>query len=274
MCVKCHHSSYSITYTTLTVTIVGCGSSLSQVSSPLADQTFDYSSTSTMEYPGNVNHFFQSSNSNCPVTSCTLYASDCSSSAASNVWLGGSTPWTININKNVIAGYSNTYCYSCTNGAQTITYSPWAVTVNGCTNKLLALSSPLASQTYLFSASTTTATPGDWSSFFQNSNPSLCPLVRCKLKISDCSSDSTNTDVTMSSSSPFTITAKRNVAAGYSVTLCVRCNNGVDYINVTPWTVTQEGCDSLSLISSPQSDQTFFYCMENKVIIQNHRIEF
>ena len=48
----------------------------------------------------------------------------------------------------------------------------------------------------------------------------------------------------MASSSPWAVSASKNVLAGYSYTICVSCTNGVQTVTENRWVVTLTGCGS------------------------------
>jgi len=53
----------------------------------------------------------------CPTPTCTLKASDCTTAySAGRLTISGSSTWPITAFKNVIVGYSDIACISCTNG--------------------------------------------------------------------------------------------------------------------------------------------------------------
>jgi len=65
-------------------------------------------------------YFSNTETSDCPITGCTLYESDCSTVMSSPISIGVSSPWDIFANIAIPAGYSETLCVECTNGSQTV----------------------------------------------------------------------------------------------------------------------------------------------------------
>jgi len=78
---------------------------------------------------------------NCPTSSCSLqtYASGTCGTYSGRIRIPvNSSPWTINADKNVNLGYTESMCISCTNGIQTIIYPNYAVsqTENPCRSSI------------------------------------------------------------------------------------------------------------------------------------------
>ena len=92
----------------------------------LTDKVYDYDAgaTTTTVYAF-TDVFTNSKTSACPVTSCTLKQSDCSTALVapfdSLMTIEGSTPWTFKISQAQASGYPNVVvCYSCTNSGHTV----------------------------------------------------------------------------------------------------------------------------------------------------------
>ena len=67
---------------------------------------------------------------------------------------------------------------------------------------------------------------GDWTTFFVNSDTANCPIVECALKLPGCSTAYTSGELSISGTDPFTLTANKNVVAGWTETVCIECHNG------------------------------------------------
>ena len=167
-------------------------------------------------------YFSNTDSTNCPVTSCTLYESDCTTVLSSPVSIGSSTPWDITALRNTLAGYSQTMCISCTNGAQTVQKDNWSLTLLACEN---GLTSPASSPTSSLLAYDSSASPEviypissswtSWDSYFSNAGSNNCPITSCTLYESDCATALTS-PVSMGASSPWDVAAMKNVFAGYT----------------------------------------------------------
>ena len=72
----------------------------------------------------------------------------------------------------------------------------------------------------------------------------------------------TTTYFIMASNSPWIITAKKNILAGYDVTVCIECTNGVDTITLKNYRINQviNTCSAdLSAATSAPSNPTLTY---------------
>lgn len=77
-------------------------------------------------------YFSNTDSSNCPITECSLYESDCSTGFSGDVFIDSSTPLLVEMLRNQINGYSHSLCVKCTNGAQTVEKNGWDVSLIGC----------------------------------------------------------------------------------------------------------------------------------------------
>jgi hypothetical protein len=64
-------------------------------------------------------HFNNQYTTDCPITSCSLYENDCSTSFSGNVAMSATSPWSITMDRTITAGYQYDLCVKCTNGHQT-----------------------------------------------------------------------------------------------------------------------------------------------------------
>jgi hypothetical protein len=102
-----------------------------------------------------------------------------------------------------------------------------------CSVVLSKAPSPLEDQTFMYSASpiTTTLSAG-WSSFFKNSELLNCPITSCTLLGNGCSNSYEtaypNGQLSINTSSPFTLTTNKNIPTGFTETVCIQCHNGDD----------------------------------------------
>jgi hypothetical protein len=129
LCISCTNGVQTVQETRWVVTLVGCSSSLTvPSSSPSAKSLTYYSSTSSyytsyeiyLDSSGwdySYGYFSNSMSSDCPITSCSLYDSDCSTPRSTDISMDSSSPWDVHADRTVLAGYSYTICVSCTNGA-------------------------------------------------------------------------------------------------------------------------------------------------------------
>ena len=69
----------------------------------------------------------------------------------------------------------------------------------------------------------------DWDTYFANTDSTHCGINECILYESDCSTVMTS-PISMGASTPWDVTALKNIAAGYTLSLCVSCTNGYDIV--------------------------------------------
>jgi hypothetical protein len=112
-------ADYKATYD---LTYVDCSSVLLSSNSP-EDVTIDYDSISgpetislTSSWTDFYTYFSNTDPSNCPITLCSLYENDCTTTTSSPLTMGGSDPWSIEADNTVTAGYTQTFCVKCTIG--------------------------------------------------------------------------------------------------------------------------------------------------------------
>ena len=105
---------------TVTQSPIDCSAVLS-LGTPTALTPLTYNAATTTQdiAAGNSGFFVNSEPVNCLLTSCSLlsYASGTCGTYSGRIRIPvNSSPWTINADKNVNLGYSETFCISCTNG--------------------------------------------------------------------------------------------------------------------------------------------------------------
>jgi hypothetical protein len=65
-----------------------------------------------------------------------------------------------------------------------------------------------------------------WDDYFDNSDPDNCGITSCALYESDCVTLMTSSEhVTMEVSTPWAITMDRSIVTGYSLEVCIICDN-------------------------------------------------
>ena len=67
-----------------------------------------------------MNFFSSEDNTNCPVTSCILMESTCSTemTAETNLLIGSSSPWMVSAKQNIVDGWKKSFCLKCIGTAQ------------------------------------------------------------------------------------------------------------------------------------------------------------
>jgi hypothetical protein len=108
--------------------------------------------------------------------------------------MGDSSPWDMTAEKDRAAGYSQSLCVSCTNGAQNITIDDWVVTqtASPCASTLTVPSSDPGTLSLTYSSSAGNY-KHNWypEEYFSNTDSSNCPITSCTLYDSDCSTERT-----------------------------------------------------------------------------------
>ena len=100
-----------------------------------------------------------------------------------------------------------------------------------CAGHLLVADLPLTDQTDLYDAQSSgkVSIGYDWSNFFKTTDATNCPASSCALYDSSCqtplasSSENNKDNIIMTSTSPWQLSALNNVAAGYDVSVCIKC---------------------------------------------------
>ena len=104
-----------------------CFTSLTDASPAKANVALTYDA-STIDTIGQVSDFVVNSDAtNCPVTTCGLYAAGCTTPYATaypseHLVIESATPWTITARRNNYHGYTETVCVKCTNSPSYITF--------------------------------------------------------------------------------------------------------------------------------------------------------
>jgi len=99
-------------------------------------------------------------------------------------------------------------------------------TADPCLSSLSAAAP--SNPTFAYDAVTTIETIGGWSLFVANSDAANCPVTSCSIYdgSSSCLISYLGGQLSVASTDPFTITANKNVQAGWTETVCVACING------------------------------------------------
>ena len=150
-----------------------------------------------------------------------------------------STSTTVTANVNIGAGYSETFCISCTNDAGGLTLDTKNLdnyqvqqSANPCITALNPIApSPTDPLIFTYHASNT-QTIGDWTTFMTSTSSPTCDPTSCTLYGAGCSTAYATAypggKTSIAGSTPWAITAARNENAGWTETICVLCTNGQD----------------------------------------------
>jgi hypothetical protein len=207
-----------------------CGISLT-AKTP-ANPTLIFDAVTTTESVGDQSVFFENADGlNCPITSCSILAVGCGTAyPPGELSISGSFPFTVTSNKNVLVGWTETVCIECSNALQTITFDNYVVTQNRDCGTALTLVSMPADPVLAYDA-VSTASIGQWDSFFANSDATNCAITSCSMVFSlACGGTfgaTLTTDVSIAAINPFALTADQNLALGYVATFCMSCSNSL-----------------------------------------------
>jgi hypothetical protein len=72
-------------------------------------------------------------------------------------------------------------------------------------------------------------TSSKWGTYFSNSNPNFCGISQCSLYEDDCTTAMSD-PISMDSSSPWDMKARKDIDAGYTQIICIECSNGVQRV--------------------------------------------
>jgi len=191
--------------------------------------------------------FKQKDETNCPVKSCTLLKAGCQSphSAAGmgeNIAMAETSPWTITIMDNVLAGYTpQKMCIMCDNEYQKIYLDDISVSQTArCIDKITAKAwTQSAPWEYVKDAPAKTFTTG-FADFVTNNDmdkANFCNPTSCSLKESDCT---TNWDSVKNKGINMNPTTKAlrhtQQLHGFIYKACVSCSNKYNTVT-SPFTV-------------------------------------
>jgi len=73
--------------------------------------------------------------------------------------------------------------------------------------------------------------------------------MTCSLKNKGCVTTYSGTQLSMSSSMPFALTANNNVPLGYSETVCAYCTSGLQNVKLDNYVVTQNMDCGIAMVS-------------------------
>ena len=119
-------------------------------------------------------------------------------------------------------GYTEKICLFCQIGAVHI-YEEIQVTQESKCKPHLSVANKDRQTTIKYSSDSPSVNVGDWSSLFKNTNPSGCPITSCELKAADCKAPYNDKTFSMTSNSPWVVSANRQNLEGYESTVCVSC---------------------------------------------------
>ena len=162
--------------------------------------------------------FTNSETSDCPVSTCTLKADDCTAALGtplSTYITVDSSDYSVKISQTSSAGYAlTTFCLSCGNGAQTVTKTINVKQTKDCSTSTMTDAVSNVSIDYGSSSSmlalTGYATAANFFSGYADATD--CGALTCELKAVGCTNAWTDTtDVSISSNA---VSVKQNVAAG------------------------------------------------------------
>jgi hypothetical protein len=164
---------------------------------------------------------------NCHLT-CTLHAAgNCGGVAFSSPDLSMQTfsPWKISAKRTNEGGYKHQVCVQCTNGVQTENLYNFEISQSP------KVSSGSLSDVQLdYSTETPVESiPIDPAEVFKYTGGDDFPITSCTLHAAgDCGGiPYSSSDLEISGSAPWVISAKRTVSGGYHHEVCVQCSNGV-----------------------------------------------
>jgi hypothetical protein len=111
-------------------------------------------------------------------------------------------------------------------------------------------------RTFAYHASNTEVW-GGWTYYFANSQSSACDPTTCTLWGVGCSSAYSSVypsgKITMAGSSPWGFTSVKNVMAGWSEYICLKCTNGQQTINYDSIVIKQDAVNCYTTLSAPST---------------------
>jgi hypothetical protein len=140
---------------------------------------------------------------NCGISSCTIYDSDCSSviTDATKITLGSTDPWDAMAVRNEASGYTISICVECTNTIQTVQTGAWRVILSGCATVTVPYEDTEDTY-YTYDNRLTTSVqikPSaewvSWDTYFSNTDTTNCAFASCALYEPDCSTLMTSSGV-------------------------------------------------------------------------------
>jgi hypothetical protein len=128
VCIECSTAVQSngadptFQYSGMTITqLMSCGVALEVNSGVTKEFSQSYDAVTTTADVGVFSDFFTELESTCAVSGCLIKNQGCSDAySGSHVSVAVATPWTLTVDRNVGAGYSETFCLVCSNGDQTV----------------------------------------------------------------------------------------------------------------------------------------------------------
>ena len=270
LCARCSNGAQTVDIDNWSITQDrDCSTSLQVATATDVTQQFDATGPSASVEPSasftTWDAFFQNLDTTvCPITSCVVAnAGDCSTAISpTELTINSNSPWDITMSVQEPSGYSFSLCVTCTNGLQSISIDNWAVVLNSidCSATMSPGSTPDVTNIYDASLTGQVLLGTDWDTFFSNTEPTDCAITSCTLwKAGLCGVEAfTETEVWLDWSSVGFL-ADFNVVTGYSHSVCVRCSNGQQDIDLDNWTITQEPDCSTSLQPATATDVSLIY---------------
>jgi len=107
-----------------------CSIALVAPASAPTNPTLAYNTGTPTSQVGSWTDFMQNSDAtNCGITSCLIKRPACNAAyVPGELSIAGSSPWAITANQNIQAGYTETICVECTNGAEIQIYDNYIIT--------------------------------------------------------------------------------------------------------------------------------------------------
>ena len=166
----------------------------------------------------------------CPITKCTLMKKGCSETAVSTnlVISEEDSVFKIKGKSDVLNGYAEDVCVICENKEVKEQYDGLEVSQpTHCTISLENAEAQLGNQelSYADSGPANLGSSG-WKSFFKNTDETNCPLVECQLQKQGCKEKYDGSNIQISTSAPYQLTATTNAILGYKETICYTCKTG------------------------------------------------
>ena len=208
-----------------------------------------FSAVPSTQLLGDWDTFFDNADTtNCAVTSCTLKIQGCGAAyTPGNQAVAGTTPFGITATKNVNGGYIETVCVSCSNTLQTIDYDNFKITQTHCAVAITPKTVP-PDPMMTYSTAPSSQIVGDWTTYFTNADTTYCPITSCSLKNAGCGGAFSGAQLSIpSAASPWSVSANKNVVAGYNEKTCVECTNGDQIATLDNVEITQTRDCSTSL---------------------------
>jgi len=181
----------------------------------------------------------------CPLTACTLHASNCASAlpASLSPYITLDAAFAIKISQTATVGYAQTtFCMSCTNGQQTRTKTISVTQTHDCATQstFTDLVSDVVIDYGASSSLRALSSYAEVSDFYTYTDAAVCGALTCELKAVGCSGHWSDTGIVGMNSGTFAVSVKQNSDAGYARSVCLKCSNGHVTKTHDNWLITQE----------------------------------